>query len=99
MPEPLWRLASMGKGHPILMSTSLYPFSMNRDKIFSAFSKEGAYQLGNQMGYLIIPGFDSSHISMAESAFFESYKWGIISIYTSEAGSMSITVKHFGVTL
>lgn len=34
-----------------------------------------------------------------EEAFFESYKWGIISIYTSEAGSMSITVKHFGVTL
>lgn len=51
------------------------------------------------MGYLIIPGVDSADISMAESAFFESYKWGIISIYTSEAGSMSITVKHFGVTL
>ena len=53
----------------------------------------------NQMGYLIIPGFDSSDISMAKSAFFESYKWGIISIYTSEAGSMSITVNHVGITL
>ena len=36
--------------------------------------------MGNQMGYLIIPGVDSADISMAESAFFESYKWGIISI-------------------
>ena len=40
------------------------------------------------MGYLIIPGVDSADISMAESAFFESYKWGIISIYTSEAGDV-----------
>ena len=46
MPEPLWRLANMGKGHPILMSASLYPFSMNRDKIFSAFSVEGAISWG-----------------------------------------------------
>lgn len=55
--------------------------------------------MGNQMRNLIIPGFDSSDVSMAEGAFLKSYKWSVISVYTSKAGRMSITVNHVGVTL
>jgi len=76
IPEPLCRLANIGNGHPILISTSLYPFSMKRDKIASALLVSAPISCGIRWETVLLPG-SISRISLLRNVSFSSRTKGV----------------------